>query len=575
MNLQSGSAFKFSSLVNLQIRMPVVVIGGGLTAVDTATESAAYYLVQIEKFYQKYQKLGKNLETLKLNEEEKIIANEFITHALMAREELKNEKPNIAKLIDSFGGVKILYRKSIKDSPAYKNNHEELEKALEEGIKFFEYQELQQVIEDKFGHLQAIVTLYKNQGLMEIPAKTMLLAAGTSPNITLSEEELLLKTDGLFLRSLDSKGNQKQAERIAKPKENLFFTHLEKDFSISYFGDSHPSYAGNVVKAIASAKNGYKHINDLLESYNSLETSSFNINKLFKSYIKEINILSDNIVELIIYSPMSAKNFKPGQFFKLQNYPSDHLDCFEPLALTGAKVWPDLGLISLIILEMGGSSSLCRKLKIGEEVSLMGPTGEATRIQAQEKILLIGGGLGNAVLFSIGQKARELDCHVTYFAGYRRSKDLFKQEEIEKAADEIIWCFDEENNLKIRKQDKLFIGNLIASLEKHAKEKLINFDRIITIGSNGLMEAVSNFIKTNKDCTKRDVKAIASINSPMQCMMKEICAQCLQKHTDPISGLETYVYSCKNQDQDINIVDFKHLATRLKQNSLLEKTFLI
>ena len=38
------------SVANLQVRMPVVVIGGGLTAIDTATESLAYYAVQVEKF---------------------------------------------------------------------------------------------------------------------------------------------------------------------------------------------------------------------------------------------------------------------------------------------------------------------------------------------------------------------------------------------------------------------------------------------------------------------------------------------------------------------------------------------
>src|SRR5258708_24775203 len=38
-------------------------------------------------------------------------------------------------------------------------------------------------------------------------------------------------------------------------------------------------------------------------------------------------------------------------------------------------------------------------------------------------------------------------------------------------------------------------------------------------------------------------KAIGSINSPMQCMMKEICAQCLQQHKDPKTGEETGVSS--------------------------------
>ena len=65
--------------------------------------------------------------------------------------------------------------------------------------------------------------------------------------------------------------------------------------------------------------------------------------------------------------------------------------------------------------------------------------------------------------------------------------------------------------------------------------------------------------------------AIASINSPMQCMMKEICAQCIQKHHDPVSGREVVVFSCFNQDQPLDRVDFRSLRDRLSQNTLQEK----
>jgi hypothetical protein len=57
----------------------------------------------------------------------------------------------------------------------------------------------------------------------------------------------------------------------------------------------------------------------------------------------------------------------------------------------------------------------------------------------------------------------------------------------------------------------------------------------------------------------------------MQCMMKEICAQCLQPHRDPQTGETSYVFSCFNQDQPLDQVDFKVLNDRLKQNSLAEK----
>jgi molybdenum cofactor biosynthesis enzyme MoaA len=53
-------------------------------------------------------------------------------------------------------------------------------------------------------------------------------------------------------------------------------------------------------------------------------------------------------------------------------------------------------------------------------------------------------------------------------------------------------------------------------------------------------------------------------------MMKEICAQCLQPHVGA-DGRRRYVFSCFNQDQPLDRVDFPALAERLKQNATQEK----
>jgi len=53
--------------------------------------------------------------------------------------------------------------------------------------------------------------------------------------------------------------------------------------------------------------------------------------------------------------------------------------------------------------------------------------------------------------------------------------------------------------------------------------------------------------------------------------MKEICAQCLQPHVDPATGKRSYVFSCFNQDQPLDLVDFAGLDARLRQNSVQEK----
>jgi hypothetical protein len=97
-------------------------------------------------------------------------------------------------------------------------------------------------------------------------------------------------------------------------------------------------------------------------------------------------------------------------------------------------------------------------------------------------------------------------------------------------------------------------------------------DRIIAIGSDRMMAAVG---RARHEVLKPRLKphhfAVGSINSPMQCMMKEICAQCLQPHKDPVTGKTTVVFSCFNQDQSLDQVDFPALNERLRQNSVQEK----
>jgi hypothetical protein len=55
-------------------------------------------------------------------------------------------------------------------------------------------------------------------------------------------------------------------------------------------------------------------------------------------------------------------------------------------------------------------------------------------------------------------------------------------------------------------------------------------------------------------------------------MMKEVCGQCLQQHVDPETQKPTdVVFSCFNQDQEMDCVDFGNLRQRLRTNSLPEK----
>jgi NAD(P)H-flavin reductase len=194
--------------------------------------------------------------------------------------------------------------------------------------------------------------------------------------------------------------------------------------------------------------------------------------------------------------------------------------------------------------------------------------------------VLAGGGLGNAVLFSIGRALRAAGSKVIYFAGYRHLADRYRVEDIEAASDVVVWCSDEAPGFPARRpQDRSFVGNIVQAMQAYAAGALgaqpIPFaatDRIIAIGSDRMMSAVAAARHgALKSFLKPQHVAIGSINSPMQCMMKEICAQCLQPHVDPATGKTTYVFSCFNQDQPLDQVDFGALAQRLAQNGVQEK----
>ena len=337
--------------------------------------------------------------------------------------------------MNGWGGVTIAYRRRLIDSPSYTLNHEEVLKALEEDIRFAEGLSPVAVEVDANGHARALKVAGEQNGKKveaTLPARTILVAAGTQPNTVLAREDATHAfIDGKYFRALDEEGNPATPERVAKPAEVRVLMYRAADGRfMSFFGDLHPSFAGNVVKAMGGAKQGYPVLTRTMETLPASKRSPAEIlgqaNAQWRAKVVRVDRLTPTIVEVVVEAPAAARNFEPGQFYRLQNYEarSKKVDgtllTMEGLALTGAWVDKDKGLLSLITLEMGGSSDLCTLLEPGEPVIVMGPTGTPTEIEPGETVVLAGGGLGNAVLFSIGQAFRKAGSKVLYFAGYKK-----------------------------------------------------------------------------------------------------------------------------------------------------------
>jgi NADPH-dependent glutamate synthase beta subunit-like oxidoreductase/NAD(P)H-flavin reductase len=612
MALQLTGAAKTDSVANLTLRLPVVVVGGGLTAIDTATESLAYYPLQVEKFLTRYETLaaehGEAAVRAGWSAEERATAEEFIAHARALRAERalaqrEGRNPRLVELLNAWGGVTIAYRRRLIDAPSYTLNHEEVAKAMEEGIRFAECVAPESVEVDDYGHAAALVLkrhkfddgpkqLAATGEMLTLPARSILIAAGTQPNTVLGREDPAnVVLDGRYFQAYDETGRKVKPERVAKPETVQVLMSVRPDGrAISFFGDLHPSFSGNVVKAMGSAKLGYPVVSRMLAKRSAAapapQVLMARLNDELRARVHHVERLTPTIVEVVVKAPMAARAFHPGQFYRLQNYEtqSARIDgttlAMEGLALTGAWVDREKGLLSTIVLEMGGSSDLCTLLEPGEPVILMGPTGTPTETPAGETVALVGGGLGNAVLFSIGQALRARGSKVLYFAGYKKRADRYKIEEIEKAADVVVWCCDEAPGFSAtRRQDRAFVGNIVEGMLAYGagtlgptEISLGAVDRLIAIGSDGMMAAVARARHgVLSPYLKAAHVAVASVNSPMQCMMKEICAQCLQVQRDPATGAETVVFSCFNQDQPLDRVDFRGLHERLGQNSLQEK----
>jgi len=164
--------------------------------------------------------------------------------------------------------------------------------------------------------------------------------------------------------------------------------------------------------------------------------------------VEEVVRLTPTIVEVIVRAPAAARHFHPGQFYRLQNFESadaprrhdavlDGRDCTDR-RVGGQGARPAVADCARA-RRVEPALCLSHERRAGRRD---GPTGAPTEILEGRNVLLLGGGLGNAVLFSIAKAMREHGNRVIYFAGYKRGEDLFKREDIEAATHQVIWSTD-------------------------------------------------------------------------------------------------------------------------------------
>ena len=174
----------------------------------------------------------------------------------------------------------------------------------------------------------------------------------------------------------------------------------------------------------------------------------------------------------------------------------------------------------------------------------MGPTGTPTETPGGETVVLVGRRprQRGAVLDRAGA-ARAPASACSTSPATRSMIDRYKVAEIEAAADVVVWCCDEApgftpdapagqdvrrqhraGDARVRERRARRAADSAARRRPHHRHRLGPHD------GGGRARAPRRAAAVP---ASRSIVAIGSINSPMQCMMKEICAQCLQPHVDP------------------------------------------
>ena len=131
--------------------------------------------------------------------------------------------PRIAQLLDSWGGATIVYRRRLIDSPSYTLNHEEVEKALEEGVVFSECLSPQSIALNGYGAASSMTLSrqvlaedgkWRSEGEVTLKANTIFVAAGTQPNTVLAREDSThFALDGKYFRACDEQGQPVPEQR--------------------------------------------------------------------------------------------------------------------------------------------------------------------------------------------------------------------------------------------------------------------------------------------------------------------------------------------------------------------------
>lgn len=211
--------------------------------------------------------------------------------------------------------------------------------------------------------------------------------------------------------------------------------------------------------------------------------------------IVQREVLSENVVKLVISADQISKSRQAGQFVIVKLGEKG-----ERIPLTIADSDPDKGTITLIIQKVGLTSHKFFNIKEGDEVTdVVGPLGLPTHVKKVGTIIAAGGGVGIAPLYPIAKAFKEAGNRLIVILA-ARSKDLIiLEDEMREFADEVL-VYTDDGSAGTK-------GLVTAGVESVINRE--NVDEVVTIGPAVMMKFVALLTK------KYNIHTLASLNTIM------------------------------------------------------------
>jgi len=188
--------------------------------------------------------------------------------------------------------------------------------------------------------------------------------------------------------------------------------------------------------------------------------------------------IAPDIFQLEVYAPRVAAKFQAGQFIVLRPFPNS-----ERVPLTIMRADRYAGSITLIVKAIGLSTKQLCEMNPGDEISdLLGPLGHPSEIRMYGTVVIVGGGVGTAVAFTVAEALKNAGNRIIALSGARNKDFVILEEDFRSIADQVIITTDDGSYGK-----KGFITHELEALYAQG----IQIDRAIAAGPLPMMKLVS------------------------------------------------------------------------------------